>query len=368
MTCCIVGKHPNIADIDRLIRAQQAASRANNATSVPSYSQIAKRFGLARPSLIRHRDECLSVDSGALSEVGSDGIANDSTTLTPAPPDVDRGVHARRGQATGPPSDGAERHGSVSDAAQSVPSPGQNALLRAAQHGAGVVGLSHGRGGEVVEGQWRPTERSRHPDPRARAREDGRRGWAKVANEAAEGAVRTITNAIADSEIADPTVRTHASYVQEIVEIIGRDEWDNSATVTRLARAWDRSQMFVLGCYRDACALRRMARGSPNEDREVSLVRWVNLYKIAIANGDALSLKVASDALKGYDAASGVVDKSTRVQVNIAQDPQAQELVRRILVTLQQFPDALAAVRSSLSSLGPDGDPTALLTTGEVAE
>jgi hypothetical protein len=156
---------------------------------------------------------------------------------------------------------------------------------------------------------------------------------------------------------------------QEVVEIIGRDEWDNSATVTRLAREWNRSQMFVLGCYRDACALRRMARGSPNEDREVSLVRWVNLYKLAIANGDALSLKVASDALKGYDAASGIVDKSTKVQVNIAQSDEAKMFVSIFLDEARGDPALLERIRRRMEAARDKlGDPTALLTTGTVVE
>lgn len=311
------------------------------------------------------------------------------------------GADAQSGRATGLPGDGTDRHIDVPDAAQSVPS-------RVAQRDAGVVvdagsdavprgvgqsipraagagsrgddpGVGHGRPGagdgrsaqdaESADassggidadasssgvGQARPPERSRQR-ANARARdpvqtERGQKRWQVMRDTSVETATERLANAAFDAEITDPNARAHGTYIQEVVEIIGRDEWDNTATVTRLARAWGKTQMFVIGCYRDACALRRMARGSPNEDREVSLVRWMNLYKLAVANGDPMSLKVASDALKGYDAASGIVDKSTRVQVNVLQDPAAREFIAEVWEVLRQFPGAPEALRARLEA------------------
>jgi hypothetical protein len=399
VTCCPVGKHPEHDDIDRLIRAQQAASQSGQSTLAMSYSQIARTYDIRKATLLAHRDVCLAQRTGTAPAgvpVRSDGVpgrtaadacdenVSDSARSdrygAGAPALGAKGTNADGGRATGPPGGGTYRHTSVPPSAQSAPKRVAQSDVHVvvdAASGASSLGMGQRGPGDaraaaassvegVVEGvgQPRPPERSRYPDfARARARENGKRGWEKVANEAAEQAVRTITHAIADSELADPNARAHGSYIQEIVELIGRDAWENDATVTRLARAWGKTKMFVLGCYRDACALRRMARGSANEDREVSLVRWVNLYKLAIANGDALSLKVASDALKGYDAASGITDRSAKVQINIAQDPQAQEFVRRILATLQRFPDALDAVRQDVAQFAAS-DPMAILTTG----
>ena len=389
MTCCIVGKHPSIADIDRLIRAQQAASLAGNATSAPSYSQIARTYGVTRPSLLRHRDECLTVDRGALSEVGSDEIAGDSATLTPvhgvsngAPHDVDRGVstrdgqggpsgmdsgvHARRGQATGPPSDGTDRHdvsrSSVPDAAQSVPS-------RVAQHGAGVVGQSQERGGEMVEGQGRPSERSR-PEPRARARTPYAERWDREGLKSVDVATDRIMHAIADSEIADPNApRAHGSYVHEIVELVHSAKWEGEITASRLAREWQKPKLFVLGCFHDACAVMRTARGGMNEEREVSLARWMSIYRDAKASDEKGALKVAAEALKGYDAASGLVDKGTKVNLFVAQSEEAKLFVQIYIEEARSDPALLERIRRRMEAVRDKlGDPTALLTTGEVAE
>lgn len=336
MTCCIVGKHPSIADIDRLIRAQQAAQKGGDASQAMSLTQIARTYNIRKATLFQHRDVCLADRSSV--PVRGDGVPerNDAVPRRTAG-DTDEEI--------------ANDSARVDRYAEAVPRAGTNDARGGGARATGPPASDH------------QSDPARARDPR------NARRWGKVAHETVDDAAARITNAIADSELVDPRDRrAHASYVQEVVELINRMQWENDITVTRLARAWNKEKTFVLGCFRDACSLMRMARGTPNEDREVSLVRWLNLYKLAVDKGDPLSLKVASDALKGYDAASGIVDKSTRVQVNIAQDPQAQELVRRILVTLQQFPDALAAVRSGLASLGPDGDPTALLTTGEVAE
>lgn len=406
MTCCIVGRHPNIADIDRLIRAQQAASRANNATSVPSYSQIAKRFGLARPSLIRHRDECLAVDRGAPSTGSAGRMASDFAALTPAPGDVDRGVSTPDGQG----SDSGERahesdrtgdtrtgsqggvHGQGGEGVHAGASRDENANDSARGHLSTDVRPASGtddasdagkRGadppsagdGECGEGEGMPPAypyrtRAAHV---ARARErtsQAAHRWDVVGINAIDAAAERITHAIEDSELRDPnSPRAHATYVEEIIEIVDRMEWNNAKTVGQLARTWGKSQMFVLGCYRDACTLMRLARGSPNEDREVSLRLWDKLFHEAMAKGDALSLKVAADARKGYDAASGIVDKSTKLQFNLAQSDEAKLFVSIFLDEARDDPAMLERIRRRMEAVRDKlGDPTALLTTGTVVE
>lgn len=386
MTCCVIGRHPDAADIDRAIRAQQAAARANESTRAPSYSQIARTYGLRKATLLDHRDRCLAAEAdrgtdrsgvpvrsegvpGRTAAASSDENANDSARSerygAGVPGREVEGADAGGGRATGPP-EGANRTAYGTGARVSSVADAMGDVDGA----TGAVAGTSRASSEVTPTPPPTVHRTEH---RARARSVGAvssaRHWDALRETSVATAEERLTNAVLDSEITDPNARAHGTYIQEIVEIIGRDAWENDATVTRLACAWDKSKMFVIGCYRDACALRRMARGSPNEDREVSLVRWVNLYKLAVANGDALSLKVASDALKGYDAAAGIVDKSTRVQVNVMQDPAAREFIAEVWDVLRQFPGAPEALRARLEAKRDKlGDPTPILTTADAAE
>jgi hypothetical protein len=309
VTCCPVGKHAQAADIDRAIRAQQAATQANASTSAPSYSQIARTYGIRKATLFAHRDECLANRSGVPVRV-------DSVPLRTA--------------------------GEASDGNESDVAAVDRYAVAASVHGAEAAGEQAGRA----------TGPPRRPDQRARARTPYDQRWDVVGAKSIDAAVERVTHVIADSELTDPnSPRAHATYVQEIVELIERDEWDGELTASRLARSWQKPKMFVLGCYRDAVTLMRIARGSPNEDREVSLRRWIKLFRAAMDKGDPLALKVAADALKGYDAASGIVDKSTRVQVNVMQDPQAQEMLRVVFDVVREDPVMLERIRARLMAL-----------------
>lgn len=396
MTCCVIGRHPDAADIDRAIRAQQAAARANESTRAPSYSQIARTYGLRKATLLDHRDRCLAAEAdrgtdrsgvpvrsegvpGRTAAASSDENANDSARYerygAGVPGREVEGADAGGGRATGPPGDGTDRR---SSGQRRVPGSAHSGSDRVAQRDADVAveesSESRDEGGQSRPGfddararssSAAPPERSR-PEPRARARTPYDERWDRVGLKSIDAAAQRVTHVINDSELTDPNgPRAHATYVQEIVELIERDSWDGDMTATRLARAWDKPKMFVLGCYRDACTLMRIARGSPNEDREVSLRRWIKLFRAAMDKGDALSMKVAADALKGYDAAAGIVDKSTRVQVNVMQDPAAREFIAEVWDVLRQFPGAPEALRARLEAKRDKlGDPTPILTTG----
>jgi hypothetical protein len=246
----------------------------------------------------------------------------------------------------------------------SVPSPAQSG----AEHGAGVVVVS-----EVDErseaGEVPPTAITDDNPVRARARESGRKGWEKVANDAIQQAARNLANATHDVAISDPSIRAHGSYIEEIAEIVQLGEWEDERTVQRLTRAWQKSRLFVLQCHRDACSLIRIARGSRTEQVESSAARWMNIYRIAIASDDPNAQRVAAEALKGRDRVLGLIETGTKVQVNIAQSDDARFFVSIFLEEARNDPALLERIRRRMEAARERlGDPTALLTTGEPTE
>lgn len=372
MTCCIVGKHPNIADIDRLIRAQQAAKQRGESMSSPSYSQIARMFHLSKPTLLRHKDGCLvqrrstgdgPVQGGGPHAEAIDENASDSAECTVVdrggPSAVPGGAQADDGRSTGPPGDGTERHGVSRSSVPDAPD-------RVAQRDTGVA--VDERDGEVSRS---PTPLSSDDPARARARENGRRGWTIAAQNAIQQAARNLANTTHDCAIRDPSQRTHASYVEEVAEIVQSGEWENERTVQRLTRAWGKSKLFVVQCHSDACTLIRVARGSRFDQIESSAARWMNIYNIARKNEDPEAQRVAIEAMKGHDRVLGLVDAGAKVQINnnIAQSDEAKLFVSIFLDEARDNPAMLERIRRRMEAVRDKlGDPTALLTTGEVAE
>jgi hypothetical protein len=420
MTCCPVGKHAQIADIDRAIRAQQAATLSGQSTLAPSYSQIARTYNVRKATLLAHRDVCLAQRTGTADggvPVRSDAVpertaagADDENASDSArsdryaegvPARGSEGAEAHGGRATGPPRDGADRRSDVPSTAQRVPERvaqrDANVVVRGVgQRGPGsgdagarslgrgdAEGVGHGApsassaaASATVEehslgvGQRRPPERPR-PDDSARARAKSaasgmsQRRWERTGASSVEQALHHFASAAHDVAITDPSVRAHGSYVEEIAQIVQNNEWEDEKTVQRLTRAWNKSRLFVLQCHRDACALIRVARGTRFEQVESAVARWMRIFNTAMGSDAPEAQRVAAEAAKGLDRVLGLVDAGTKVQVNVMQDPAAREFLTDVWEVLRHFPGAPEALRARLEAKRDKlGDPTPILTTG----
>jgi hypothetical protein len=175
--------------------------------------------------------------------------------------------------------------------------------------------------------------------------------WSHRAQQHVDNVARNLANTTADFALRDASVRTHASYVHEIAIQIQADKWNGYESVTAKMREWSRDQLYVQLVHRDACSMLRVARGTIEDQREESLARWMSFYRLCVENGSDVALKVAGDALKGYDLAAGIVDKSTRVQVNVMTDPQAQAMLRAVFDVVREDPAMLERLRARLLEL-----------------
>ena len=364
MTCCIVGKHPSIADIDRLIRAQQEAVLAGDSKLSPSYRQIARTYGIRKATLFAHRAVCLTDRSSVA--VRSDGVPGRSA-------EVEDSENASNSVQVDRYADDVSRAGTddartPGDGGTGPPDVGDGAVSEGSN---GIERTDAAR----ATGERTDVERTGTPpladgaEVRARAREQGRRAYARVAQSSIEQAAYNLANVTHDIAIRDPNARTHASYVEEVAEIVQSGEWENERTVQRLTRAWEKSKLFVVQCHSDACTLIRVARGSRFEQVESSAARWMNIYNIARKNEDPEAQRVALEALKGHDRVLGLVDTSAKVQINIAQSDEAKLFVSIFLDEARNDPAMLERIRRRMEAARDRlGDPTALLTTGTVVE
>lgn len=289
MTCTICA-HPNRPQIDQAIedlRAATAAGRANTA----SYGGIARQFGVPKSSLFRHRDECLA-----------------------APPAVGM-LNATRGHAT--------------PALASTPAPGPPYALprpppRKSEPRASVERVEVVEEVPTVEVAPHPIVEAGHPAP-------------------------TLTERLSRARGSPTSPNTH-DRTCEIAKILIRNEWRGYETVELLMSRWNVSRDTIIGNHRQACALVKISRGEISQEIEASAVRWKKLYEEILESDSKTKHRDAAEALKGYDRAIGLVDQGAKVQVNIAQSPQGQELVRQIFEILRDHPDPglLPYVRAEL--------------------
>jgi hypothetical protein len=317
---CPICAHPQLVAIDQAIRAQQAASRRGEATAAPSYSQIAKSFGVAKPALYAHRDGCLDRTDGGHGGPGVGRAGGQESAIAAVDADATAG-------------DAAHTRGIAAESRESS---------NAATGGVGQAG---------------PPERTL-PSNRARARDlsSRERPFSKTAASSVEEAARRFATVAHDIAITDPDVRANGSYVEEVAELVQAGDWEDERSVQVLVRKWNKSRLFVYQCFRDACTLIRIARGTPGEMRETSAARWMKIFKIASQSDDPAALRAATAALQGHDRALGLVDAGTRVQINVMQDPAAQEMLRTVFDVVREDPVMLEKLRARLRGLAGGGE------------
>jgi hypothetical protein len=136
--------------------------------------------------------------------------------------------------------------------------------------------------------------------------------------------------------------------IYEIARVLTQADWRGHDSVVEYAQKWNVHPNTIYENYRQACALLKLARGELVQELEVSALRWKDLYEEAMKSESKTKIRDAAEALKGYDRVVGLIDQGAKVQVNIAQSPQAQDFMRAVFDALRPYPEALSAVRERL--------------------
>jgi hypothetical protein len=343
---CPICADPRVGDIDRAIREQQAASRRGEATSAPSYSQIARTFDVPKPALYAHRDGCLTRDGATVRRTAAGTQGMDAPGIVGEFVDATGGSYVTRASESDGVGDATTSDAPARASSSDVGSVTASTVVGRTAPTDAPATLSNG------VGQARPPERSR-PNNRARARDLSirERPYSKTAASSVEEAARRFAVVAHDIAITHPDVRANGSYIEEVAELVQAGEWEEERSVQVLVRKWNKSRLFVYQCFRDACTLIRIARGTPGEMRETSAARWMKIFKIASQSEDPAALRAATAALQGHDRALGIVDSGTKVQVNVMQDPGAQEMLRVVFDTVREDPAMLEKLRTKLRAL-----------------
>lgn len=138
--------------------------------------------------------------------------------------------------------------------------------------------------------------------------------------------------------------------IYAIARLVKDEAWRGHDSVIELSTKWSCSPQQIYEDHKLGCALLKLARGDLVQELEASAVRWLSLYEEAKKSESKTKIRDAAEALKGYDRVVGLIDQGAKVQVNIAQSPQAQEMLRMIFEILrEEEPGVLERVRRKMA-------------------
>lgn len=162
----------------------------------------------------------------------------------------------------------------------------------------------------------------------------------------------------APAPVSDNPAERRRNRVLEIVASLSDGTWDTPRdNVARRVKEWGVSKATVEDMVREATIGAVVDPESVRQRRAVSMGRWgwgLEQAKLAIEKGpefpDTMSKLLSSYAQMqtGWDKAAGVLDESTKVQVNVVAHPVFIAMLDSVLMALRQFPEANAAVRAAV--------------------
>lgn len=144
----------------------------------------------------------------------------------------------------------------------------------------------------------------------------------------------------------------------EIVSAISDGTWDTPRdNVARRVKEWGLSKTTVERMVREAAVGAEVDPETVKARRAVSLGRWgwgLERTKDEIKDlsaGDEMLpalLKVYAQMQTGWDRAAGVLDESTKIQVNVVAHPVFEAMLSSVLIAVAPYPEARAAVAAAV--------------------
>lgn len=138
----------------------------------------------------------------------------------------------------------------------------------------------------------------------------------------------TVPAEVSATVSAPQPLDTYQERVEHVADLIASGRWRGRSTVRRLSAAWGIAPGTAWNYARHAALLCKTDRGGREDLRQVSLGRWEQQRRKALADGD---IKAANGAQAGWDRASGVVEPGGAKIINVVQVPGVRPFVDLVM-------------------------------------